>query len=164
MKKTLLLNSTYEVLSFISERKAFKLLFKDKCEVIGEWDEIINWGNTKIYHPSILRLKSHIRRNFARVAFSRRTLMMRDNNSCQYCGEKLSPSQITIDHIVPKSHGGTTCFTNCAICCRKCNIKKANRTPEQAGMILLKKPIVPIYSCMYDMMEQWNDDWNMFFD
>ena len=70
-KKTLLLNASYEVLSFIPERKVFKLLFKDKVEVISAWDDIITWGSGKVKHPSILRLKTHVKRNYFNSNFSR---------------------------------------------------------------------------------------------
>lgn len=164
-KKTLLLDSSYQVLSFITERKAFKLLFKDKVDVISSWQDIIVWGNDKINHPSVLRLKNHVRRNYFNSNFSRKALVKRDKSTCQFCGEKLTASQITIDHVLPKSHGGITSFTNCVVCCHTCNNKKADRTPEQAGMVLLKKPTHPSFSARYnisDPQEYWHPEWDDF--
>jgi hypothetical protein len=165
-KKTLLLNASYEVLSFISERKVFKLLCKeDKVEVISNWQDIIKWGKDTIKHPSILRLKNHIKRNFFNCHFSRKALIKRDKSYCQYCQKKLSACQLTIDHVLPKSKGGITSFTNCVVCCHECNGKKADRTPEQAGMVLLKKPTHPSFNCytnIEDSQEYWNDDWDDF--
>jgi 5-methylcytosine-specific restriction endonuclease McrA len=164
-KKTLLLNASYEVLAFIPERKAFKLLCKEKVEVVSSWGDLIGWGDTKIYHPSILRLKNHVRRNFFNSNFSRKALVKRDKSHCQYCNEKLTASQITIDHVLPKAQGGTTSFINCVVCCQICNNRKADRTPEQAGMVLLKKPTHPSFAAHYnvaDPQEYWHNDWDDF--
>lgn len=164
-KKTLLLNASYEVLSFIPERKVFKLLIKDKVEVISSWDDQINWGKNKIHHPAILRLKNHVRRNYYNSNFSRKALIKRDRSSCQYCGVKLTASQITVDHVLPRAQGGTTSFTNCVVCCQICNNKKADRTPEQAGISLMKKPTHPSFSSAHyvaDPQEFWHKDWDDF--
>jgi len=163
-KKTLLLNASYEVLAFIPERKAFNLLWKKKVDVISNWDDIINWGQEKIYHPSILILKNYVKRNYFNANFSRKALIKRDKSRCQYCNEKLTASQITIDHVLPKAQGGITSFTNCVVCCKQCNNKKANRTPEQAGMVLLKKPTHPSFAAYNDAdpNEYWHNDWNDF--
>lgn len=163
-RKTLLLNTTYEVLSFIPERKALKLLFKDKVEVISSWNNYeIKWDQGKINHPSILKLKNHVKRNYSNSNFSRKAVVKRDYNTCQYCGLKLTASQITIDHVVPRAQGGITSFTNCVVCCGTCNNFKADRTPEQAKMILIKKPIHPSFSSYHyvsDPQEYWHIDWN----
>lgn len=164
-KKTLLLDASYGVLSFIPERKVFKLLFKDKVDVISNWDDIIVWGQDRIKHPSILRLKEHVRRNYFNSNFSRKALVKRDKSSCQFCSKKLTASQITIDHVLPRAQGGVTSFTNCVVSCQACNNKKADRTPEQAGMVLLRKPVHPSFSSHHyvaDPQEFWHEDWNDF--
>ena len=165
-RKTLLLNYTYEVLSFIPERKVFKLLFKDKVEVISTWDNYIKWVSGNIQYPSILKLKNHVKRNYAALQpFTRKALIKRDKSTCQYCFKKLNPSQITIDHVLPRSQGGGTSFINCVISCHSCNNKKDNMTPEQAGMILHKKPAHPSFSSTYWMPESeehWHPDWDNF--
>lgn len=164
-KKTLLLNASYEVLSFIPERKVFKLLFKDKVEVISAWDDYIVWGTGRIKHPSILRLKTHVKRNYFNSNFSRKALVKRDRSVCQYCAKKLTASQITIDHVTPRAQGGITSFTNCVVCCHTCNNKKADKTPEQANMILMKKPTHPSFSAHHyvaDPQEHWHTDWDDF--
>lgn len=165
MKKTLLLNTSYEVLAFITYKKAFKLLYKEKAEILNNWTDLINWGPIQINHPSILRLKNHVKRNFSHSNFSRRVLVKRDKSTCQYCGVKLTASQITIDHVVPKSHGGATSFTNCVVSCHPCNNKKADKTPEQVGMVLLKKPTHPSFTSVHynvDDIQEWCDDWDTF--
>lgn len=169
MLKTLLLNANYEILSFVSERKAFRLLYKDKCEVISVWQDKLKWGQEIINHPSILKLKNYVKIKHLNCTFSRKLLIKRDQNSCQYCGKKLNSSQITIDHVIPKSLGGTTSFTNCVVSCFLCNNKKAGRTPEQAEMVLLKKPAHPSFSvkynfCFEESNSNWHKDWNLFFN
>jgi hypothetical protein len=164
-KKALLLNATYEVLSFIPEKKVFKLIFKDKAEILSTWEDYIVWGSGQMNLPSILRLKKYVQINYTNTNFSRKVLIKRDKSVCQYCDKKLVGSQITVDHIIPKSHGGLTSFTNCVICCQTCNSKKANNTPEKAGMALLKKPTHPSYSSTYfisDYYDQWHSDWDTY--
>jgi uncharacterized protein with PIN domain len=162
-KKTLLLDASYQVISFITERKALKLLYKQKTEVISTWDDIIQWETGKIKHPSILRLKNHVKRNYFNSNFSRKALVKRDRSTCQYCGKKLTASQVTVDHVLPRAQGGITSFVNCVVCCQLCNNKKADRTPEQALMKLLKKPTHPSFSAhayVADPQEYWHDDWS----
>lgn len=164
-KKTLLLSTTYEVLSFVPERKVFKLLSKeDKVEILSSWDEVIVWGSGSIKMPAILRLKHHIRRNYFNSNFSRSALVKRDRSSCQYCGKKLPASQITLDHILPRAQGGITSFTNCVVACQICNNRKGDRTPEQAGMVLLRKPTHPSFSNhqSLDGREMWHQEWDYY--
>jgi len=163
--KTLLLNASYEVLSFVNEKKAMKLVVKDKVEIICSWDFDITWGNGKIKHPSILRLKNHVKRNYFNSNFSRKALIKRDKSICQYCAKKLIASQITVDHVKPRAQGGITSFVNCVISCQECNNKKADRTPEQAGITLIKRPAHPSFSanyCISDHQDTWNKNWDDF--
>jgi len=163
MKKTLLLNSSYEALSFISEIKVLKFILKEKVDIIANWNDYIIWGNGKIQHPSILKLKMHVNIAAFKAQFSRGSLVKRDRGTCQYCYKKLKHSEITIDHVIPRAQGGKTSFLNCVISCNSCNNKKANKTPEEAKMPLIKKPIHPSFSnhCYlnykYDL---WNDEWD----
>lgn len=165
MRKTLLLSASYEALSFINEKKVFKFLFKDKVDVISTWEEVMDWGQSKVKFPSILKLKSNIKRNFIIVNFSRKSLIKRDKSTCQYCGKVLTASQITVDHIIPKAQGGGTSFINCVICCQTCNFNKADKTPEQAGMKLIRRPVHPSFGIFYHVTpskEHWHHDWDCF--
>ena|ERR1700686_3330719 len=162
-KKTLLLNASYEVIAFIPEKKLFKLLIKNKIEIESSWSDEVNWIDGKIKHPSVVRLKTHVKRNYFNSNFSRKALVKRDKGHCQYCNKKLTASQITIDHVIPRAQGGITSFINCVVCCQICNNKKADRTPEQAGMSLLKRPTHPSFSAHHyvgDVGELWNADWD----
>jgi 5-methylcytosine-specific restriction endonuclease McrA len=95
------------------------------------------------------------------VKFSRHNILARDRWKCQYCGIKVKSHQMTMDHVVPRSQGGITCWENIVTCCEDCNAKKANRTPRQARMTLQRKPDkptwVPIFSIQLggSVPEQW---------
>lgn len=165
IKKCLLLNASYEVLSFVTEKKSLKLLYKNKVEVISTWDDYMIWGSNKVKNPAILRLKTHVKRNYFNSNFSRKALVKRDRSICQYCSIKLTASQITIDHVLPRAQGGITSFINCVVCCQTCNNNKADRTPDQAGIKLLRKPTHPSFSAHYhveDPQKYWHNDWDGF--
>lgn len=168
-KKTLLLNSTYETLSFIGERKTILFLIKGKVESLSFWDDNLQMINGNIKLPSILRLKYYVRRNPGIVNFSRHALVKRDKGECQFCKKRLTPSQITIDHVLPKAQGGGSSFINCVVSCHDCNNKKGNRTPEQANMPLIRKPVHPSFSANLTDNEillpkdYWHCDWDHYF-
>jgi 5-methylcytosine-specific restriction endonuclease McrA len=106
-------------------------------------DEKIKSGNIYFRIPEIIKLSEYDKIPAPKVHFSRRNLFKRDNMTCQYCGCKPGSSELTVDHVLPRSQGGTSTFENCVLSCIKCNTRKANRTPEQAGMKLLSKPKKP---------------------
>jgi len=165
--KTLLLSASYEPVNFISERRMLKLVMKDKVDIISNWDrDPIVWASGQMSYPAVLRLKEAFKRSFytAHFLFNRKEVVRRDKETCQYCFTKLSRSKVTIDHIIPKSLGGPSSFTNCVVSCQTCNSKKANKTLEQAGMVLLVKPVRPcFYSGSLAFPEDcWHPDWTMF--
>lgn len=164
-KKILLIDAAYQVQSFIELKKALKHIYKEKADVVSSWDEEINFGRVPIRYPSILKLKISVKRNYYTNNFSRLSLFKRDMGTCQYCNLELTRSTITMDHVIPKSQGGETSFTNCVIACYACNNKKGNKTPEQANMKLIKKPVHPtIFSLQreLDPQENWHPDWDFF--
>lgn len=99
-----------------------------------------------------------------RIRFSRRTIYRRDGFTCQYCGCKPGSEELTIDHVLPKSKGGLTEWTNCALACVSCNAKKANRTPEEAGMKLLSVPHKPRFSVFRGDKTSVPKSWKSFLD
>jgi len=104
-------------------------------------------GVSKSYRaPEIILLSRFDKLPEQKIHFSRRTIYRRDQNTCQYCDKRPGTAELTIDHIVPKSHGGKTNWDNCVLCCVSCNTRKANRTPEQAKMKLLRKPYRPRFT------------------
>jgi len=166
MKKTLLLNFNYEPLSFIIERRAIKLLVKEKVEALHFWDEYLTFVNGKMQLPAVLRLKEPIIRNCYDADFNRKAIIRRDNSTCQYCSKVLSKYHLTIDHIIPKSKGGPNNYKNCVVCCKVCNLLKGNKTPEEAKMFLIKAPARPSLSAIHNLIDEyldWHDGWDDFF-
>ena len=162
-RRTLLLNDDYQPLAFISERKLWKFMYKDKIEIISNWNKDINWMGKLIGHPCVVKMKKHIYYYSRKNHFSRKVLILRDNSTCQYCGKKLSANQITIDHITPKHRGGRTNYTNCVVSCYNCNNKKGNKLLEETSFKLIKAPTVPSSSSTFASLEfkdNWHDDWN----
>lgn len=162
--KTLLLNSDFQPLAFISERRAIKLLVRDKVDILSLWN------NVKYFHssgfielPSVIKLKNKIVRHFVKMIFSKNAVFKRDNYGCQYCEKILTSSQITIDHIIPKSRGGNNSFENCVAACHECNSKKGSKLPHEVGMRLVRKPETPKgYLVVSPQKENWHHSWDIF--
>jgi 5-methylcytosine-specific restriction endonuclease McrA len=83
------------------------------------------------------------------VAFSRRNVFKRDHYTCQYCNVQPGTEELSIDHVIPRSHGGTSTWENCVLACVACNKRKADRTPQQAGMKLRRPPVHPTWKPLY---------------
>ncbi len=145
MDQTLVLNATYEPLRVVPWQKAITLLFQGKVEVIAVYDREIRGVTVRVRLPSVLRLLRHVRmkRAFADVPFSRANVYARDHHTCQYCGERLAPSQLTFDHVVPVARGGRKDWNNIVTCCIPCNRRKGDRLPEEAGLQLVRRPRRP---------------------
>lgn len=145
--KTLLLNATYEPLRVISWQRAVILWFEEKVEVLEEYNDFdLTSVSITIKCPAVVRLLSYVSSKKHRVKFSRVNVFARDNYTCQYCGKQPGTSQLTYDHVLPRSKGGKTVWENIATCCIGCNSRKADRTPAGARMVLLSKPIKPDWS------------------
>ena len=141
--RTLVLSPGYEPVKIVSWQRAITLLFLGKVEVIEEYDRDIKSTSLVIKIPAVVRLLAAIRRHKQPVKFSRVNIYGRDRYTCQFCGDKKPIAELTYDHVVPRSQGGKTTWTNIVTACEACNRKKANRTPAQAGMRLLAQPVQP---------------------
>ena len=140
--QVLVLNQNYEPMSITNAKKAIILIFLEKAEIIENHDNFkVRSIHLSLPLPSIIRLTRYINVPRKRIILSRKNIIKRDNHQCQYCGTKVGP--VTVDHILPKGRGGGDSWENLVCACTKCNNKKRNRTPEEAGMILLKKPRKP---------------------
>lgn len=119
-------------------------------------EETIRTYREEFRIPEVILLSRYDRVPVAKMHFNRRSLFKRDDYKCQYCGCSPGSGELTIDHIVPKSRNGKTTWTNCVLSCVKCNSKKANRTPEEANMKLLKVPKKPKFniSCLEKTIPQ----------
>lgn len=141
---TLVLDMSYMPVAKVHWQRALTLFFQNKVEIIEEYeDREIRSISFSIKMPSIIRFLRAMKGKKRAIKFSRGNIYMRDNGKCQYCGDKVPMATFTYDHIVPRAQGGKTEWTNVAVACSKCNQKKGNRTPEQAGMKLLTKATRP---------------------
>lgn len=145
--RALVLNSSYQPVKLVSWQRAILLWFQGKVEVLEYHpsDQVtVRSAREEFQVPSVLRLKRFINhRRFTRVKFCRENVYRRDDYRCQYCGVEFSVKELTLDHVVPASKKGRKDWTNMVTACRKCNHRKANRTPLAAGMPLLSEPRVP---------------------
>jgi 5-methylcytosine-specific restriction endonuclease McrA len=141
--RTLLLSQGYEPIKIISWQRALKLLTLGKVEVIEEYDAELRAVSLVIKTPAVVRLLRSFRRYPKPVKFSRVNIATRDRYRCQYCDRKCTIGEITYDHVVPRSRGGTTSWENIVSACVACNGRKANRTPREAGMNLKTVPVRP---------------------
>lgn len=142
--QTLMLTSDYAPLKVISWKRAIELLTLGKVEVIEEYDNEVRSAYLVIKIPAVVRLLKRFRKVNKPVKFSRVNIYGRDNYECQYCARRCSMSELTYDHVLPRSQGGKTTWTNIVSACQDCNSRKAGRTPEQARMKLRKKPVQPV--------------------
>jgi 5-methylcytosine-specific restriction endonuclease McrA len=157
---------------FMSDEDAIILFFKGRAEVIAnfqtgmpsEWDEVWSSPSTSIHVPATLRLLKRANKKWKAPRFRKKVLFNRDGWCCQYCGTKLHWDSITIDHVQPQARGGQTTWLNCVSACRSCNRRKDCRTPEEAGMKLLKKPTTPTSLHFWDVMrsDSWHADWDTY--
>lgn len=142
--QTLMLDQGYAPVGIVPWEAAVSLLYQEKVEVVEEYDQEIHSAYLVIKIPAVVRLKSAINKRKKPVKFSRVNVYGRDSYRCQYCGTKCKMKELTYDHVIPRAQGGKTNWTNIVSACFTCNSKKAGRTPEQAKMRLLKKPIQPV--------------------
>ena len=112
--------------------------------------------------PEVIVLADYDRLPSAAVSFSRRNIFKRDHYTCQYCGCQPGSEELTIDHVVPRSQGGTSTWENCVLACIACNKRKADRTPQQAGMQLRKQPVRPTWKPMYARDSVRIESWSKF--
>lgn len=137
-RPVLLLNASYEPIRIITGKRALTLVTKGKAAVELETDREVYPG---IYLPSVIILREHKRIPIQMQMMSRKNLYMRDGYRCMYCGDKFSGDKLTLDHVIPKAQGGKNLWHNLVSCCVACNRKKNDKTPEEAGMPLLRRPL-----------------------
>ncbi len=146
MNSVLVLNATYEPLNVVSVRRAVVLLLKEKAELVEAAEARLRAERIEVPVPLVIRLVTYVRvpRRF-NLPVSRRTVLSRDNYTCQYCGVQPGKSELTIDHVLPRSRGGGDTWENVVAACGPCNRRKGNRTPAEAGMPLRREPYRPRY-------------------
>ncbi|MFS8781621.1 HNH endonuclease [Synechococcus sp. W55.1] len=143
MGKVLVLNASYEPLNITSWRRAVVLLLKGKAEQIEHNGRVV-YGNIPL--PTVIRLRHYVHVPHKEIPLTRRNVLYRDGHRCQYCG--CFGEDLTLDHVIPRSRGGGDTWENVVSACVRCNVKKGNRTPREAGMPLLRQPRRP-HSTLY---------------
>ncbi|MHC4388479.1 MAG: HNH endonuclease [Planctomycetota bacterium] len=165
----LVLNKHYMAIRVVGARRAFSLLFRQLAEVVSleegryanynfdSWCEVSefrrqfepdghDWVSTVNFYvavPRIIRLLFYDRLPRNEVKFNRRNIFARDKNRCQYCGKRYPTSELSLDHVIPRSMGGEAAWGNIVCACTDCNVRKGGRTPKQAGLTLVQRPVRP---------------------
>lgn len=165
----LVLNKHYAAIRVVSARRAFSMLLRRIAEIVTvdepEWatydfdswrqisqlratyerehHEFIRCVRFELVVPRIVRLLTYDRLPRRDVRLTRRNVFARDCNRCQYCGRKFPTTELSLDHVVPRTQGGRMEWTNIVCCCVRCNVRKGGRTPVQAGMKLMAEPVQP---------------------
>jgi len=160
----LVLNRNYQPVHVTSVKRAFSLLYQGVAKAIDEQYklyEFADWAalsatqdcittvNRTIRVPRVLVLSAYEYLPKGRVRFSRLNIYARDQDTCQYCARTLPRSELNLDHVNPRTLGGKTTWENVVCSCVPCNLKKGGRTPEQAGMRLLRKPFRPRWTPLF---------------
>jgi len=143
--QTLVLNASFEPLKIVDWRRAITLFYRGKVEIVATHDRVARSVSFTFKLPSIVRLLRFVKVRGREdvVPFTRANIYARDGYSCLYCGETFTDRDLTFDHVVPSAQGGTKGWENIATCCMSCNKKKGARTPQEAGMTLLRHPKRP---------------------
>lgn len=190
----LVLNKLFMAVHIISVRRAFCLLCKDLAEVIHQedgqfaaydfdsWREVsefrarhfqgsedddwVHTATSQIQVPRVIRLLGYEKLPKHAVKFNRRNIFARDNNQCQYCGKKFPTSELSLDHVIPRSQGGQATWENIVCACVSCNVRKGGRTPQQAHLRLIRKPEKPKRSPLLSMKltHKKYESWKSFLD
>lgn len=160
--RVLVLNQSYEPLTICSPKKALVLLYLTKAELIAENKSRAVHTVTKNFDfPSIIKLSEYKRIPYRQVEISRKNIFRRDGHRCQYCGTKSSP--MTIDHVVPKSKGGKDTWENLVTACFKCNNRKGDVSPAEAGLKLRSDPSKPNFILyLHQKLGNIDDNWKPF--
>lgn len=122
---------------------------------VREGDSIVRTGHNELRAPDVIILRYNKMPAKSIMVYSKKNLLKRDKMQCQYCGGKPNPRDLTVDHVVPRSKGGITHWTNCVMSCEKCNNKKADMTLEESGMVLIDRPEMKV--CYQHDRRKWNE-------
>ena len=147
MAKVLVLNASYEPLNITSWRRAMVMLLKGKAEGLEHDPRRPLRGDLLL--PTVIRLYQFVRVPYRPLPLTRRNLFQRDGHCCQYCGR--SAERLSVDHVLPRSRGGSDTWENVTTACLPCNVRKGNRTPREAGMTLARPPHRPLSGPGFEM-------------
>ena len=186
--RILVLNRLWQPVNIVGVERGFSLLLQGHAKVIytgdqscrmmdaeawlahsmedepSETEAYVQTVRIRIRVPKVLLLGSYDQLPVQEVKFTRENLFERDNYRCQYCGDTFHPSQLNMDHVIPRDRGGRTSWENIVTSCIKCNSRKANRLPHEAGMHLIKKPERPRWRPFVSTLigQDYDSDWDYF--
>jgi 5-methylcytosine-specific restriction endonuclease McrA len=179
-RPTLVLNRSWQPVHVATVARALVLLYTETARAVDPdtyrmytWDDwaklapdrdepFIRAVSMRIRVPEVVTLTQFDRVPGGSVTFSRRNLFKRDRYSCQYCGARPGPEELTIDHVTPRSQGGVTSWENCVLACVECNRRKADRKPRDVGLRLKKKPAQPRWNPIYAHSDVRIESWSKF--
>lgn len=179
-RPVLVLNKNWQAVNVTTIARALVLLFQDNARVVdvqdyqtftwADWakmdpaqgDAFIQTTSLRLRVPEVITLTGYDKLPDTAVTFSRRNIFKRDRYVCQYCVKQPGMNELTIDHVVPRAQGGISSWTNCVLACVSCNKRKADRTPEQASMLLRRAPTKPAWKPIYATREIKLESWNKF--
>ena len=159
-RRALVLNATFEPLGIVSSRRAVLLVLDTKAELVHTTERVFRAERLTVPEPSVVRLVRYVQvpRHY-RVAVNRRTVFARDGSRCQYCGSAAE----NLDHVIPRSKGGPHTWENVVAACRRCNTRKEDRLPHEAGMVLRSTPVAPRHRVqLLALCGGGSEDWNTY--
>ncbi len=158
----LVLNQNYEPLNVCNAMRAIVLVLCGKAEVLEHADSSFHSATQTFQLPSVIRLIYLIKRPRPKPRLTRREIFQRDHHTCQYCGVK--SKELTVDHVLPRHHGGKHIWENLVSACRSCNHRKGGKTLEEVRMKLMKQPALPRVSPYYVVHQYLNTyvEWKKF--
>jgi 5-methylcytosine-specific restriction endonuclease McrA len=157
-KRVLVLNLDHSPVAVVPVQKAIVLCLLEKANILSTYELLqIRTVDRSFEYPAVIRLTHYKNIPFRGVLLNRNNLFKRDNGECQYCG---SIRHLTIDHVIPKSKGGKTTWSNLITACNRCNVNKGDKTPEQAGLVLRSEPFKPSLSYfLAEYAERQAEEW-----
>ncbi|MFD2034708.1 HNH endonuclease [Belliella marina] len=157
-KRVLVLNLDHSPVAVVTVQKAMVLTFLEKVSCLSFYESHCIRTVDRVYkYPAVIRLNEYKNIPFRGVLLNRNNLFKRDGGECQYCGSR---KNLTIDHVVPRSKGGKTNWTNLITACHRCNVAKGDKTPEQSGLVLRSKPFKPSLSFfLAEYAERQAEEW-----
>ena len=141
--RTLVLDRAFQPVLAIDWRRAMVLALSGRVEVLEEYGAVVRSARTVHALPAVVRVPHWVRRHRPILPLTRANILLRDEQRCQYCARALPLRFLTVDHVMPSSRGGATSWDNVVAACGDCNRRKGNRTPDEAGMPLLRRPFTP---------------------
>jgi len=161
-RNVLVLNQNYEPLSITRAKRAIILIYLGKAEIVERYRDLcVRSASKSLPIPSIVRLIFFVKVRRRTLSLSRRNIIKRDNHRCQYCGA--TQGGMTTDHVIPKKLGGKDSWENLVCACVRCNNRKGNRIPEDAGMGLLRQPKRPhFFTFVHGFISIPDDRWKQY--